>query len=180
MATVPNKEEILSLRRKWMTKARAATAHKTIEVVEFILGDHNYGFVLEQIREICPVGGLCYIPGGPHFALGVINLRGEIIPILDLQAFIGLNSQAAAAQAWKSGDAKAVIFETDLFTVGFLADEVKGAEKIPDSMLHHGVETLCGVNAEYVQAVTAERMIILDAQRLLNDTRLIPQADTAV
>jgi purine-binding chemotaxis protein CheW len=180
MARIPDPQEILALRRKSMTKARRATVLKTIEVVEFIMGDHNYAFLLEQIREICPVAGLAFIPGAPLFAMGVINLRGEVVPIIDLQIFMGLPTHHGGVPAFKGSDAKAIVFERGDLVVGFLADEVIGAEKIPESLLQHNVETLCGVNAEYISAVTAERMIVLNVDRLLSDARLQPKEEELI
>src|SRR5579884_3237316 len=107
---IKDQQAILSARRQAMAKARSSVEMKTVEVVEFILGANNYAFMLEQIREICPVAGLTHIPGSPHYALGVINLRGEIVPILDLQAFVGLNTTTQGLQAAKSSDAKAIVF----------------------------------------------------------------------
>jgi purine-binding chemotaxis protein CheW len=135
-------------------------------VVEFLLGEDAFAFELEQLTEVCPLVGVTWIPGSPSFVLGVINLRGQIVPIIDLKTFLGI--EVGSVTVFN----KALIFQRGQLLVGFLADEVIGAKKISLSAMQYAVGMLCGATADYVRAVTSDRLVILSAEKVLSDSRL--------
>jgi purine-binding chemotaxis protein CheW len=161
------KAETLKARRRALaTQRRNVVVEETAEVVEFLLGEDLFSFELEKLSEVCPLIGLTWIPGSPSFVLGVINLRGQIVPIIDLRSFLGV--ETSAVQVFN----KALIFRKGKLVVGFLADEVIGARKVALSQMQHSVGMLCGATADFVKAVTADRLIMLDAEKVLSDSRL--------
>ena len=60
--------------------------------MQVLVGEETYTFELTSLREVCPINGLTRIPCSAGFIVGVINLRGRVIPILDLLDFLELAS----------------------------------------------------------------------------------------
>jgi purine-binding chemotaxis protein CheW len=165
--------EKLSARRQALAKQRRSIVDtETMEVVEFLLGGDAFGFELQRMSEVSPLVGVTAIPGSPSFVLGVINLRGQIVPIIDLRMLIGIEANGPIVFN------KGLIFRQGRLVVGFLADEVIGAKKVPISQLQYSVGMLCGADAAFVKAVSTERLIILDADKVLGDPRLNPKSSS--
>lgn len=171
-AVVDNAQEKLHERRKALATKRTAESEETVEVVEFLLGDSAFAFELEQLTEVCQLTGVTWIPGAPEFVLGVINLRGQILPVIDLKTFLGI--EQGGVRVFN----KALIFRKGKLVVGFIADEVIGARKVPLSQLQHDVTTFCGAGSEYFRAVATDRLILLDGRKIMSDRRLVPSAKT--
>lgn len=68
---------------------RAANA-ATSKYLTFVLGDECYGFEIEHVTEIIGIQPTTHIPETPHYINGVINLRGKVIPVMDMRARFGL------------------------------------------------------------------------------------------
>jgi purine-binding chemotaxis protein CheW len=165
----------LELRKREILKARAQTAarkkgqkgnEKVIEVVKFLLDDQMYAFEVNQLREVCTLSRLTAIPCSPKFVVGVINLRGQIIPIVDLRAFLEIPAPKTMALN------KAIIMEKEDVCVGFLADEVVRAEKFSEDMLQGALATMTGINAECLKGVAKDKTVLLDAAKILANPKL--------
>ena len=161
------KDEKLKERRRALSVEKFASVDEAMtEVVEFLLGEDLFAFELDELNEVCPLVGVTWIPGSPPFVLGVINLRGQVVPMIDLKAFLGLPSGTVTVFN------KALVFQRGQLIVGFLADEVIGVRKIGTSQMQYSVGMLCGATADYVHAVTTSRLVILSADKVLSDPRL--------
>jgi purine-binding chemotaxis protein CheW len=165
--TTLSKDEILERRALAMAKRPTGTVQqKVIEIVEFLLGKEVYAFEITNLREVVLLTGVTYIPKSPPFVLGVINLRGRIVPVIDLKAFIGVSSPTLPVFN------KAIILQSEAVVVGFPADEVTGAKEVPTSSLQYSLPALGGLTATFFRAVTDQRVVILDAVRIMEDARL--------
>lgn len=164
------KQEILRERARELSKDQSAIViDDTIEIVEFLLGNGCYAFELDYLREVCPLADVTYIPCSPPFVVGVINLRGLIIPIIDILTFLDMGN--ARVPVFN----KAVILQKDKLVIGILADEVIGATKISVSSLQHSLSVFDGQTGDYVRGLTKERMVVLNARTILDDPRLCPK-----
>jgi purine-binding chemotaxis protein CheW len=114
-----------------------------------------------------------YIPCSPESVVGVINLRGQIIPIIDLLKFLNVDIDGERIQVHN----KAIIVQRDKLVVGILADEVVGAKKISSSSLQLTLHGLEGRGSQFLKGVTKERLVVLDASKILDDERLSPPAE---
>lgn len=163
-----SKAEILRARSKALAKQQDNTTinDETIEVAEFLLGTESYAFELDHLREVCPLSEVTYIPCSPAFVAGVINLRGQIITLIDIHSFLGIPGKTV--QVFN----KAIILERGKLAVGFLADEVVGARKIAVEGLQTKLPGLRGLCADYLYGATKDRLVILDARKILEDSRL--------
>lgn len=162
------KQEILRARSQALAKQQTASLvhEETIEVAEFLLGTETYAFELDHLREVCPLSDVTYIPCSPAFVAGVINLRGQIITLIDIHSFLGIPGKEVHVFN------KGIIIERGRLAVGFLADEVIGARKIATKGLQTKLPGLQGLCADYLHGVTKDRLVILDARKILEDPRL--------
>jgi purine-binding chemotaxis protein CheW len=167
-----SKKEILKARSKQLAKQQAKTVvEASIEVAEFLLGNESYAFELELLREVTSLSEVTYIPCSPDFVVGVITLRGQIIPIIDILRFLNLGSADDRLQVYN----KAIIMQQDKLVIGILADEMVGARKIDIGTLQFTLQSMDGQTSHYLKGITKERLVILDGKKILDDERLNPK-----
>jgi len=138
----------------------------TITVVEFRIAHEIYALGLQRIRIIHPLRELTFIPGTPDFVRGVINLRGEIISVVDLKVFFDLPNQGATSLS------QIIILTSEKMEFGILADEVLGIVEISKKDIQASLPTLTGVRADYLKGVTGAGVVVLDEEKLLGDERM--------
>lgn len=148
-------------------QAEAAGEH--LEVVEFVLAYENYAVETRYVREVCPLENLTPLPCTPAFVLGVVNLRGEILSVLDLKKFFELPEKGLTDLN------KVIVLESGGMLFGILADAVVGVRHVPAAGIQPSLPTLTGVREAYLKGVSAERTVILDAEKLLADGKIIVQ-----
>lgn len=138
-----------------------------IIVVEFLLANEKYAFELSFIREIYPIKNLTHIPCTPNFVVGIINVRGQMISVIDLKPLFELDIH-------KQNHAhKAILLHHDTMDFGILADEIIGTQQINISEIQESLPTLNGVREAYLKGITTSGIAVLDAQRLLSDDRIL-------
>lgn len=147
------------------------TRGEQIEVVEFLLADERYGIESSFVREVYPLREFTPIPGTPPFVLGIINLRGEIISVVDIKKFFDLPEKGITDLN------KVIVLKTATMEFGILADAVPGARLISVEELQPAPSTFTGVREQYLRGITSERMAILDSAKLLSDSKLIIQEE---
>jgi len=164
---------------KRILKARArALAHEPakdevdddyIEVVEFVLAYEKYAVETRHVREIHPLEHLTPLPCTPAFVLGIVNVRGEILSVIDLRKFFDLPEKGLTDLN------KVIVLESENMLFGVLADAVIGARRVRVADIQPSLPTLTGVREAYLMGVTAERTVILDAEKLLADETIVVQ-----
>jgi purine-binding chemotaxis protein CheW len=163
------KKEILRTRAKALAKEEnekdVGGGH--IEIVEFLLASESYGIESSYVQEVHPLRELTPLPGTRPFVLGIINVRGRIVSILDIKRFFELPEQGLTDLN------KVLILHGHNMEFGLLADALVGVRKIPTSELQASLPTLTGIREEYLKGVTKERVVILDAEKLLADKKII-------
>jgi purine-binding chemotaxis protein CheW len=146
---------------------REEAARGALEVVEFQLAYETYGVESWYVREIYPLKELTPLPCTPPFVRGIINVRGQILSVIDLKKFFGLPEKGLTDLNM------AIVVHDATMAFGILADVVLGVRSIPVDALQPSLPTLTGIRAAYVKGVTGERLVILDAGTLLSDHKLI-------
>ena len=119
------------------------------------------------MREAYPLKDFTPLPGVPPFVLGIANVRGQILSIIDLKKFFDLPEEGLGQLN------KLIILRDEQMEFGILADEILGARSIALDAIQAAPPTISGIGAEYLRGVTAERVIILDGEKILNDERII-------
>jgi purine-binding chemotaxis protein CheW len=138
-----------------------------LEVVEFLLAHETYGVESSYVREVYPLRAFTPLPCTPSFVLGIINIRSQILSVIDLKKFFDLPDRGLTDLN------KVIVVHDDRMTFGILADAVLAVRSIPLDDMQPSLPTLTGIREAYLKGVTSERLVILDAGKLLADTTLI-------
>jgi len=161
-------KEILKQRAKSLAQPLATQKNPadSLEVVEFLLSSEHYALESSHIREVYPLKDFTPLPCSPNFVLGIMNVRGEIISIINLKKFFDLPDTGITDLN------KVIIIQGQGSEVGVLADKIVGIRTIDRQSLQPGLPTLTGIRSEYLKAVSEERLVILEASKLLSDTKI--------
>jgi purine-binding chemotaxis protein CheW len=138
-----------------------------LEVLEFLLAHETYAIETPFVREVYPMTELTPLPCTPAFVLGLINIRGQILTVMDMKKFFDLPEKGITNLN------KVIVVKKDAMELGILADEIIGIRNLPVNELQPPLSTMTGIHAEYLKGVTGERLIVLDMERFLTDRRLI-------
>lgn len=153
------------------------SAKERMEVVAFVLGNEKYALAAEHVREIDPLRDFTPIPCTPPFVLGLINVRGQILTVIDIRKFFDLPEKGI------SNLNKVIIMHAPEMELGILADEILGSCWIAIEALQSSLPTLTGIRAEYLRGVTIEesgdRLVVLDAAKILSDERIVVRDEPA-
>ena len=162
------RRQILKERAKVMARApEQEAAGARLEVVEFKLADETYAFEPIHVREVRPLQGLTPLPCTPPFVRGVVNVRGQILSVVDLKKFFDLPDRGLTDLN------RILILHSAEMEFGVLADAIAGTRRIRLSELQLSLPTLTDVRHDYLKGVTGERTVILDAEKLLSNPDLI-------
>jgi purine-binding chemotaxis protein CheW len=145
------------------------TLAQSIEVVEFLLAQERYAVESSYVREVYPLGNLTPLPCTPAFVLGIVNLRGEIVSVIDVRKFFDL------PQTGLPDLNKVIVLESGNMMFGMLADAILGVRRITLAEIQPSLPTLTGIREKYLKGITAERTVVLDAGKLLADEDLVVQ-----
>jgi purine-binding chemotaxis protein CheW len=160
-------------------------AGELVDLVIIRLGREIYGLSAQCVWDIKPLGGITPVPRVPEWVAGVVNRRGRIYSVIDLQRFFNLPDSGS-----KEGEQQVphlVIVETSQMEVALLADDVLSIEAIPMARIEEATGTVRGLPPEYVRGVTRYKgpgaaqstdgegalLVVLDLPALLADGRLV-------
>lgn len=138
-----------------------------IGIIVFSLSDEMYGIESDFVSEVYPLKDFTPLPGIPSYILGVINVRGQILAVIDLKKFLNLPEKGLGELN------KVIILRNDQMEFGILADVVHGTQTIALDDIRAIPPTVSGIGEEYLKGVTKERLIVLDAARLLADKSIV-------
>ena len=134
----------------------------------------DYGVSIDQVREIRPLESITKVPNAKSYVRGVMNLRGMIIPVIDVKEKLGFSSGAASQKP------RILVADVDGKLTGLLIDEVDQVMRIPlkeiETNLPGDLESL-----EYIKGVaktSGKLIVLLDMQKLLRYDSSIPQSET--
>lgn len=162
------RKRILKKRAELLARETAAKVDgESIEVVEFLLASEHYGIESRYIREVYPLKDYTPLPGVPPFVLGLLNVRGRIISVVDIKKFFDLPEKGI------SDLNKVIIIADDAMEFGILADTILGVQSIAVRDFASPLLTLTGIREEYLKGVTGERMVVLDGARILADKHIV-------
>ncbi len=157
-----------------MSDVNATTQYLTVNLAE-----EEYGIDILAVREIRGWTPVTRIPQAPHYVLGVLNLRGAIVPVLDLRLRFGLTREDYDATT------VTVIVTVAGRLFGIVVDAVSDVLDVENSHLRPVPDMGTAVDTEYLKGLTSigERMVLLlDADKLLqpHDAQLLDTALNAV
>ena len=146
---------------------------KQLQLVTFQLGEEYYGIDIMQVNEIQKIQDVRTIPNAPSYVEGIFNLRGQIIPIINLHKRFHLR-RAALGEEDKllSGF---LILNLDGMQLGVYIDKVSRVVTIDKDKIQPPPQMISGIGTEYIQGVTNEDsgyLIILDIRRIFDPKEL--------
>ncbi len=146
--------------------AKANSNDEVIQWVTFRLADEVYGINVMQVQEVLRVTEIAPVPGAPHYVLGIINLRGNVVTVIDTRIRLGLPT------AEVTDSTRVVIIETQRHVVGMLVDCVAEVVDVAASEVESAPNVGSDESANYIQGVASrdnELLILVDLNKLLTD-----------
>lgn len=143
-----------------------------LEVVVFALGREQYAFPRTQVREVRPLVEVTPLPGAPPFVMGLINLRGRILAVIDLRPLFGLRADGGSLDSL-------VLVRHARGDVAILATgrpAVRGLRSIDLGPIPEDFAQ--GLHPDYVRGVTRDLVVVLDLEHMLADPRLVMKGET--
>jgi len=157
--------------REWAATVEEEHPDAWLEVLTFSLGEEVYAIETEHVAEVMPLLQFTPLPSTPPFVLGIVNVRGHIISVLDLRVFFELPISGLSDKNFLA------ILQGPDMEFGVLIDRVQGIVQIERATLQSGLANLTGVRASYLLGVTPEQWTVLDGARLLSDRSLRVEAE---
>jgi purine-binding chemotaxis protein CheW len=138
-----------------------------IDIVEFILSGEQYAIESAHVSGVHSLKELTQLPCTPPFVLGVVNMRGKILSVVDLRVFFEL------PRGVLSDLNMLIVLQNDTMKFAILADVIVGTRRIPRMSLLTTLPTLTGIRTEYLLGITPERLVVLDGGTLLADSSMV-------
>jgi purine-binding chemotaxis protein CheW len=138
-----------------------------LELLEFRLASERYALETRHIQDVHPLRDLTPLPCTPPFVLGIVNLRGRILPVLDLKKFFDLPEQGLTDLH------RIILVRGNDLELGLLADVIVGVRSVAGDSLQPSPPTFTGIRADYLKGIGAERLVVLDLDRILSDPKII-------
>ncbi|MEF3697216.1 chemotaxis protein CheW [Desulfolutivibrio sp.] len=136
-----------------------------MQLVTFSIGEEEFGVDILKVQEIIRMMEITKVPRAPDFVEGVINLRGKVIPIIDLRKRFGLSTREHDKHT------RIIVIEINNMIVGFVVDSVSEVLRIPSNTVEPPPPVVSGLESEYISGVGKledRLLILLDLDRLLS------------
>ena len=144
-----------------------------IQLVTFQLGNEIYGIDIMDVKEIVKIQEIRPIPNAPSYVAGILNLRGNIIPIINLHVRFNLKKHELSEEdRLLSG---IIIIDVDNMQIGIIIDKVAKVMTVEVDSIQQPPQLISGIGAEYIQGVVnkdGSYLIILDIRRLFSKNEL--------
>lgn len=131
----------------------------------FKVGNEDYGIEIKYVIEIIGIQNITEVPGLPNYIMGIINLRGKIIPVIDVRLKF--------RKQWIEYNDRTCIVVVDMedISVGLIVDNVVEVVNIPESEIVNPPETkVIGINyIKGIGKVNSEVKLLIDCEKLLNE-----------
>lgn len=162
-------KRILKERARRLAKEPEAVVETSLvmEVLSFMLAGERYAIEARFVVETMPLVELTPLPGLPSFLLGIVNIRGRILSVMDIKKFFDL------PETGLSDLHKLIVVRHRDLEVGIVADVLLGLKAIVRERMHSALPTLTGIREKYLDGVTDEGTIVLSMEKILSDERII-------
>ena len=140
-------------------------SNELLQLVSFKIGNEEFGINILIVQEIIKTVQITKVPNAPVFVEGIINLRGRVIPVIDLRTRLNLEKKP------QDKDTRIIVMEINTKTVGFIVDEVNEVLRIPKSITEPPPSMVTGINSEFITAVgkLEDRLItLIDLEKVLS------------
>ncbi|OCT13795.1 chemotaxis protein CheW [Paenibacillus pectinilyticus] len=140
------------------------------KVIVFALGSEEYGVEVEKVRTIERMQPMTRVPKAPEFIKGVINLRGVVIPIIDLRARFALEEVASTDAT------RIIIVSAAEFEVGLIVDSANDVIDVDTDNINTPPEVVGGIKAKYLDGIARvgenRLLVLLNLEQVLNRSEI--------
>lgn len=148
-------------------RADEAVTADQLEILVFRLLSETYAVETRFIREVLPLRNLAAVPCTPAFYLGLINIRGELCPVIDLRRLFNQPNKGI------TNASRIIVLSDGRLEVGILADSIDGAKALAGDTLRPLVGVTATIHEEFLRGCVPDNVVVIDAARLLAHPRLI-------
>ena len=137
-----------------------------LQLVVFDLTDEGYGVDISAVREIICLQEITQVPRTPEFVEGVINLRGKVIPVIDLRKRFGLTVED------ESQDNRIVVVDIGGQDIGVIVDAVAEVLRIPANSVEPPASVITTADSDYLLGIAkldSRLIILLDLRKVLSE-----------
>ena len=149
-----------------MSEAAESVNDPILQWVTFRLADETYGINVMNVQEVLRVPEIAPVPGAPDYVLGIINLRGNVVTVLDTRKRLGRPEQA------EDDATRIVILGTDKSVVGIMVDSVAEVVEMRRSAIESSPNVGNDESSKYIDGVATYKddlLILIDVNKLLTD-----------
>jgi len=167
--TTETRMKVLKARAMALAKEpeREEAGREHLEVLQFQLAQETYGLEASYIQQVLKLTRITPLPGVPSFVMGVVGVGGRIVSVIDLKKLFGLPEKGLPNLN------KIIIVRKGEMVFGILADAVLGMCRLAADEIETCLPALTGVYARYLKGVTRDRLIVLDAGRIIGDKSMV-------
>ena len=135
------------------------------QLVSFVVEDEEFGVDILKVQEIIRTVDITRFPKSPEFVEGVINLRGKIVPVIDLRVRFGIGKRE------RDNETRIIVVELTDKVVGFLVDKVKEVIRVEKNIIEPPPELTTSISSNYITGVAKLQdrlLILLDLDKVLS------------
>ncbi|WP_162046811.1 chemotaxis protein CheW [Vibrio taketomensis] len=139
---------------------------EVLQWVTFQLEDETYGINVMQVREVLRYTEIAPVPGAPDYVLGIINLRGNVVTVIDTRSRFGL------VEGEISDNTRIIVIESEHQVIGILVDSVAEVVYLRSSEIDTTPSVGTDESAKFIQGVSnreGKLLILVDLNKLLSD-----------
>ena len=148
------------------TAVESTAGDEVIQLVTFRLKDETYGINVMQVQEVLRITEIAPVPGAPGYVLGIINLRGNVVTVIDTRTRFGLPTTEV------DDASRIVIIESEQQVVGILVDSVAEVVELRHTEIDQAPSIGTEESARYIQGVASrddDLLIVVDLNKLLSE-----------
>ncbi|WP_256761351.1 chemotaxis protein CheW [Cohnella sp. WQ 127256] len=142
-----------------------------LKVIVFTLAQEEYGIEVDKVRTIERMVPITRVPKTPSFVKGVINLRGIVIPVIDLRGRFGLE------ETDHTENSRIIIVAANELEVGFIVDSANDVMDVMSDKIENPPEVVGGIKAKYISGVAkigeSRLLILLNLVEVLSRSEII-------
>jgi purine-binding chemotaxis protein CheW len=132
-------------------------SNELLQLVSFKIGNEEFGVDILNVQEINKMTQITKVPNAPDYVEGIINLRGRVIPVINLRTRLNMEKKAS------DKDTRIIVVEVGKSTVGFIVDAVSEVLRIPVNITEVPPSIVTGIDSDFIKSVGKldDRLLIL-------------------
>jgi purine-binding chemotaxis protein CheW len=142
-----------------------AKGNEIVQLVSFNIGDEEFGVDILRVQEINRMVEITRVPNSPEYVEGVINLRGKVIPIIQMRKRMNMDAKPL------DKDTRIVVVEIDKKVIGFIVDGVNEVLRIDKTVTEAPPAMVSGIDSDFITSIAKledRLLILLDLEKILS------------